>query len=181
MLIEASKACLLLVDVQDRLMPVMHQAERVADNCVTLLKTAETLDLPIIMTEQYPKGLGPTIPELEHKNAMIFDKLSFSALRDEAIKAHFKTMEDSGFTQVIMAGIEAHVCVLQSALDLKKSGFEVFVVADAISSRSPESVELALARLRENGVHLVNVEMAVFELAGKAGTPEFKALSALIK
>ena len=105
----------------------------------------------------------------------------FRSLRDEAIKAHFKTMEDSGFTQVVVAGIEAHVCVLQSALDLKKSGFEVFVVADAISSRSPESVELALARLRENGVHLVNVEMAVFELAGKAGTPEFKALSALIK
>ena len=181
MLIEASKACLLLVDVQERLILVMDEAERVADNCLALLKTAEVLDLPIIMTEQYPKGLGGTIPELEHKGAMIFDKLSFSAMRDETIKAHFKTMQDSGFTQVVVAGIEAHVCVLQSALDLKKAGFEVFVVADAVSSRSPESVDLALARLRENGVHLVNVEMAVFELAGKAGTPEFKALSALIK
>ncbi len=181
MLIEASKACLLLVDVQDRLMPAMHQAERVADNCVVLLKTAEKLDLPIIITEQYPKGLGPTIPELEHKGAMIFEKLSFSAMRDDAIRAHFKAMEDSGFKHVVMAGIEAHVCVLQTAMDLKKAGFDVFVVADAISSRTVQSVELALARLGDNGIQTINVEMAVFELAGKAGTPEFKALSALIK
>ena len=181
MLIEASKACLLLIDVQDRLMPAMHQAERVADNCVVLLKTAATLDLPIIITEQYPKGLGPTIPELEHEGAMIFEKLSFSAMRDDAIRAHFKSMEDSGFKHVVIAGIEAHVCVLQTALDLKKAGFEVFVVADAVASRSARSVELALARLSTNGVQVLNVEMAVFELAGKAGTPEFKALSALIK
>ena len=181
MLIEASKACLLLIDVQDRLMPAMHQAERVADNCMVLLKTAEKLDLPIIITEQYPKGLGPTIPELEHKGAMTFEKLSFSAMRDDAVRTHFKQMEDSGFKHVVMAGIEAHVCVLQTALDLKNAGFDVFVVADAVSSRSAQSVELALARLGANGVQIINVEMAIFELAGKAGTPEFKALSALIK
>ncbi|MDE2385183.1 MAG: hydrolase [Alphaproteobacteria bacterium] len=181
MLIEASKACLLIVDMQEKLLPVIDEAERVADNCVLLLQAAEKLDLPIIVSEQYPKGLGPTIQELEHRSAMIFDKLSFSVWRNEELKSHFTKMEESGFKHVIICGVEAHVCVLQSALDLAKAGFEVFVVADAVSSRAPESVDLALARMRAQGVHVINVEMAVFELAGKAGTPEFKALSALIK
>jgi nicotinamidase-related amidase len=181
MLIEASKACLLLVDIQERLITAMHAPERVADNCALLLQAAEKLDLPIIVSEQYPKGLGPTIPELEHKSAMIFDKLAFSAWRSENLKNHFTKMEESGFKQVIIGGIEAHVAVLQSALDLHKAGFDVFVVADAVSSRTEESIDLALARMRAQGVHVINLEMAIFELAGKAGTPEFKALSALIK
>ena len=181
MLIEASKSCLLIVDMQERLLPVIHEAARVADNCITLIAAAEKLDLPIIISEQYPKGLGPTVPELENKNAMIFDKLAFSVWRNETLKAHFKKMEDSGFKQVIIGGVEAHVCVLQSALDLKNAGFEVFVVADAVGSRHQDSVNLALSRLRHIGVQVINLEMAVFELAGKAGTPEFKALSALIK
>jgi nicotinamidase-related amidase len=181
MLLEASKCCLLIVDMQEKLLPVIHDAIRVADKCTMLLNAAEKLDLPIIISEQYPKGLGPTVPELEHKQAMIFDKLSFSVMKSENLKTHFKKMEESGFTQVLVCGVEAHVCVLQSAMDLKDSGFHVFVAADAISSRQQESVDLALTRLRNCGVHIVNVEMAVFELAGKAGTPEFKALSALIK
>jgi nicotinamidase-related amidase len=181
MLLEASKCCLLIVDMQEKLLPVIFEAERVADKCVLLLQAAEKLDLPIIISEQYPKGLGPTIPELDHKQAMIFDKLSFSAMRSETLKAHFKKMEESGFKQVIVCGVEAHVCVLQSAMDLHKAGFETFVVADAVSSREEDSVDLALSRLAHAGVHIINVEMAVFELAGKAGTPEFKALSALIK
>ncbi|MEO9166782.1 MAG: hydrolase [Aestuariivirga sp.] len=181
MLIEAARSCLLMVDMQERLLPAIHGFERVIENCGLLLQVAEKLDLPLIVTEQYPKGLGPTVPELESKNATIFEKLSFSGLRDEKIRAHFKTLEDSGFKQVIMCGVEAHVCVLQTALDLKLAGFEVFVVADACSSRSAESVALALPRLRHNGVQVVDAEMAIFELAGKAGTPEFKALSALIK
>ena len=181
MLIEAAKSCLLIVDMQERLLPVIHEATRVADNCATLIEAAEKLDLPIILSEQYPKGLGPTVPELENKNAMIFDKLAFSVWRNDTLKAHFKKMQDSGFTQVIIGGVEAHVCVLQSAIDLRQAGFGVFVVADAVGSRKQDSVNLALSRLRHNGVEVINVEMAVFELAGKAGTPEFKALSALIK
>ncbi len=181
MLMEASKACLLIVDMQERLLPVIHEAERVVSNCMTLIEAAEKLDLPMIFSEQYPKGLGPTVPEIENKNAMIFDKLAFSAWRDEKLKNHFKKMEDSGFKQVVIGGVEAHVCVLQSAIDLQAAGFEVFVVADAVGSRHQDSVNLALSRLRHSGVQVVNLEMAVFELAGKAGTPEFKALSALIK
>ena len=109
MLIEASKCCLLIVDMQEKLLPVIFEAERVADKCALLLQAADKLDLPIIISEQYSKGLGPTIQELEHKQAMIFDKLSFSVMRNETMKAHFKKMEDSGFTQVILCGVEAHV------------------------------------------------------------------------
>jgi len=181
MRIEAGKAFLLIVDVQARLLPVMVQPERVLANCRVLIKAAEALDLPIVQTQQYPKGLGPTVPELETQNAMIFDKLAFSVWGDDPLRVHLRKMREAGFTQVVMAGIEAHVCVLQSALDLKAAGFEVFVVANAVSSRAQESVELALARVMQHDVDVVNVEMAVFELAGKAGTPEFKALSALIK
>ncbi len=181
MLVEAAKSCLLMVDMQERLLPAIHDFERLIEKCSLLLQVAEKLDLPLIVTEQYPKGLGPTIPELENKNATVFEKLSFSGMRDEKIRAHFKTLEDSGFKQVLVCGAEAHVCVLQTALDLKAAGFEVFVVADACSSREENSVALALTRLRHHGVQVVNAEMAVFELAGKAGTPEFKALSELIK
>jgi len=181
MLIEAAKACLLMVDMQERLLPAIHEFERVLENCALLLQVAEKLDLPIIISEQYPKGLGPTVPELESKNATVFEKLSFSGYRDEKLRAHFKTLEDSGFKQIIVCGVEAHVCVLQTAVDLQQAGFEVFVVADASSSRSADSAALAWPRLRHHGVQVIDSEMAAFELAGKAGTPEFKAISALIK
>lgn len=181
MLIEAAKSCLLIVDMQEKLLPAIHDFERVLEKCVLLLQVAEKLDLPLIVTEQYPKGLGPTVPELESKNATVFEKLSFSGYNDDKIRKHFETLDDSGFKQVIVCGIEAHVCVLQTALELKQAGFEVFVVADACSSRAKQSATLAFSRLRHNGVQVVDTEMALFELAGKAGTPEFKALSALIK
>ena len=181
MLIEALKACLLMVDMQERLLPAIDEFERVIQKCALLLNVAEKLDLPLIITEQYPKGLGPTVPELESKNATVFEKLSFSGFRDEKIRSHFMTLEDSGIKHVIVCGIEAHVCVMQTALELKQAGFGVFVVADACSSRSPASVDLAMSRMRQAGVQVVDCEMVVFELIGKAGTPEFKALSVLIK
>ena len=99
MLIEAAKSCLLIVDMQERLLPVIHEATRVADNCATLIEAAEKLDLPIILSEQYPKGLGPTVPELENKNAMIFDKLAFSVWRNDTLKAHFKNRLSLNFRE----------------------------------------------------------------------------------
>ena len=128
MLIEALKSCLLMVDMQERLLPAIDEFERVIQKCALLLNVAEKLDLPLIITEQYPKGLGPTVPELESKNATMFEKLSFSGFRDDKIRAHFKMLEDSGIKHVIVCGIEAHVCVMQTALELKQAGFGVFVV-----------------------------------------------------
>ncbi len=183
MLIDTKKTTLLLVDVQERLLPAMAQGSDVEMRCLTLLKAAKALDVPVTVSEQYPKGLGRTVPGLagEIGNAPVFEKLSFSCWKDQAIKDHLIDHHESGRPLVILAGIEAHVCVMQTAADLSAAGFGVFAVADAMSSRSPSSHALALDRMRQSGVSVVNTEMVVFELLGQAGTPEFKALSALVR
>jgi nicotinamidase-related amidase len=181
MLLNSSHASLLIVDVQERLLPAMVEPERVVSRNSILLKAAETLNIPVTVSEQYPKGLGRTVPELAIGTAAVFEKLSFSCWRDAAMKAHFIKLHDGGRPLVIVAGIEAHVCVLQSCIDLHNAGFGVFAVADAMSSRKPSSADLAFHRMRAAGVRVVNTEMVVFELLEKAGTAEFKALSALIK
>ena len=183
MLIDASKSSLLIVDVQERLLPAMAEGAHAVSRCLILLKAAKVLDVPVAISEQYPKGLGHTVEALKADigNAQVFEKLSFSCWRDDAIKAKLIKLHDIGRPQVIVAGIEAHVCVAQTALDLAQAGFGVFVVADAVSSRVESSKTLALARMAQSGVDVINTEMAVFELLGKAGTPAFKELSTLIK
>jgi nicotinamidase-related amidase len=183
MLIDRGKTSLLLVDVQDRLLPAMAAADQVVRQCGILLKAARALEVPMTVSEQYPRGLGHTVSGLaaEIGNAPVFEKLAFSCWRDEALKRFLIGHYESGRPQVIIAGIEAHVCVLQTAVDLAQAGFAVFAVADAVSSRAAASVDLALSRMRQAGVQTVNTEMAVFELIGKAGSAEFKALSALIR
>jgi nicotinamidase-related amidase len=182
-LIDASKSSLLIVDVQERLLPVMAVGNSVVERSKVLLKGAKALDVPIAVSEQYPKGLGHTVEKLSQEigNAPVFAKSAFSCWRDEAMRKYFTAHHDGGRPQVIIAGIEAHVCVAQTAIDLAQAGFGVFVVADAVSSRAETSVALALSRMGQSGVEIVNTEMAVFELLGKAGAPEFKALSALIR
>ncbi len=181
MLLNASHASLLIVDVQARLLPAMAEPDRVASRCKILLQAAEILQIPVIVSEQYPKGLGHTAPELATNTATTFEKLSFSCWRDAVMREHFIKLHDGGRPLVIVAGIEAHVCVLQSCIDLYNAGFGVFAVADAMSSRRAESARLAYDRLRDAGIQVVNTEMVVFELLEKAGTAEFKTLSALIK
>lgn len=183
MLIDAKKSTLLLVDVQERLLPAMAEPETVQSRCSILLKAAKALGVPVTVSEQYPKGLGHTVPALktEMGNAPVFEKLAFSCWKDAGLKTHMIGHHETQRPLVILAGIEAHVCVAQTAIDLAQAGFGVFAVADAMSSRSPASVTLALERMRQNGVQVVNTEMVVFELLGKAGTAEFKSLSALVR
>lgn len=183
MLLDAAKASLLLIDMQERLLPAMTGGEDVLKRCGILLAAAKALDLPVTVSEQYRKGLGPTVTPLRDElgNAPVFEKLSFSAWRDAALKAHLIRHHEQGRPLLIVAGIEAHVCVLQSCIDLARGGFGVFAVADAMASRQPASAALAEARMRDSGVQVINTEMAVFELLGRAGTAEFKALSALIR
>jgi nicotinamidase-related amidase len=184
MLIDAARSTLLLVDVQERLLPAMTSASDVEHRCATLIRAAKAMGLPITVSEQYPKGLGRTVPALAAElgnEATVFEKLAFSCWQDDALKDHFIAHHESQRPLVILAGIEAHVCVLQTALDLAAAGFGVFAVADAMSSRAASSATLALDRMRDGGVSVVNTEMAVFELVRKAGTPQFKALSALIR
>lgn len=180
MLLERDRSCLLIVDIQERLAPVMSDPRRVLHNCTLLMRAAQRLEIPILVSEQYPKGLGPTMvdlrPYLPEEGAL--PKVHFSAAADETILAKLNSFERG---QVVIAGIETHVCVLQTALDLKARGFETMVAADACASRRIESEQMGWSRMRQCGVELLSVEMVLFEWLHKAGTPEFKELSPLIK
>ena len=176
---------LLVIDIQERLTPAMTDGQSCVDNTAKLLRCADRLTIPVTITEQYRRGIGPTLPvilEAAGSQAALFEKMSFSALQDEAIASHVKTTaQHAGRPQVVVVGIESHVCVLQSALDLVTAGLQPFVVVDAVTSRARSSKEAALRRLAANGIELVTTEMAIFEWLERAGTDEFRALLPFIK
>lgn len=180
MLIEAGRSVMLLVDVQESLGPVMADPRAVYRNCGLLLRAAARLGIPVIATEQYSKGLGQTLGELREllPEGAVMEKIHFSCAAEPTIAERLRGL---GRQQVVVAGIEAHVCVLQSALGLKAAGYDVFVAGDACSSRVAANHQSALARMAANGVEVVTTESAVFEWMHRAGTPEFKDLIALIK
>ncbi len=184
MLIDSSRSLLLIVDVQARLAPVLTDRDGLVRNCAILMKAAAELDVPIIVSEQYPEGLGPTVPELRglSRDEDIYRKVEFSCVRNAALSERFKA-EDR--PQVVVAGSELHVCVLQSAFDLHLAGRgaddRVFVVADAVDSRRAESRAVALDRLGAAGVSIVTTEMVVFEWLRTASSPSFRKLSRLIR
>ena len=184
MLITRDKSQLLIVDVQDKLLPAMAEPERVVERCVRLVRAARTLGVPITYSEQYPQGLGQTVEPLRsalEDTGAVVGKVEFSCLKSDALRERLHDLRREGRPQVVIGGIEAHVCVAQSAIDLEEQGFEAFVVADAVASRAKTSRRLALARLLNSRVEVVDSEMVLFEWLGKAGTPEFKALQALVK
>lgn len=180
MLIDRHKAGLLVIDVQERLVPAMQNGPGVLKNCRILLQTCVAFGVPITVSEQYPQGLGPTVPELAEliDGEVPLAKVEFSCVRNEALA---ERLLNPGREQVILAGIETHVCVLQTALDLTARGKVVFVVADASSSRFAESKEIALRRMADAGVGIVTTEMVVFEMLRGAGEPAFRELSRLIR
>jgi len=177
MIMDAAKAQLLVVDVQERLLPAMAEPDLVTGGCAKLVTAAKRLAVPVVVSEQYPKGLGPTVAALKDAGP-VCAKLTFSCADDEGIA---RAIEGNNRPLLVICGIEAHVCVLQSALGFKAKGYDVAVVWDATSSRKLADKELAAHRLRAEGVSIVNVEMTIFEWLHAAGTPQFKELSALIK
>ncbi|MBA2656275.1 MAG: hydrolase [Tatlockia sp.] len=176
MLMERSQSCLVLVDVQEKLMPLVHNYKAVLGRCEWLIRLAQDVAVSVLVSEQYPKGLGQTIEPLRSliANCETFEKVDFSCVRSPAFK---KSLESLKRKQVLLIGIESHVCVLQTALDLQQANYDVFVVVDAVSSRSELDYLFALKRMKQVGVQLVTSEMVFFEWIGQAGTPEFKALS----
>ncbi len=180
MLIDPNTSSLLVIDIQARLLPKMAAAQEVVANVTVLLKAAARLDIPVLVSEQYRKGLGSTVAELQPllPGRNVIEKLAFSCLGENEFAERFR---DLSRAQAIVTGIEAHVCVLQTAEQLLENGVRVFVVADATSSRVPSSHTRALERLRAAGAVIVTTEMVVFEWLRHAGTPEFKEISALIK
>lgn len=171
---------LVMVDMQEKLASVMPEAiSQVLKNCAVLLQAASLLDVPVIFTEQYPKGLGNTMPDLmaHLSNKTSVEKTAFSCCAEPT----FNRRLFGDKPQVILMGMESHICVLQTALDLLKVGKQVLVVEDAVISRNPSNKENALNRLRQAGVLVVNTESVVFEWLGLAEGDAFKAISKLIR
>lgn len=171
---------LVLIDVQGRLAQLMHDRETLFDQLQRLVKGVRILGLPVLWLEQYPQGLGPTIPELA---ALLPDvqpvaKTSFSACGSAEF---LQQLAASGRRQLLLAGIEAHVCVYQTAVDLLAAGHEVEVVGDAVSSRTAANRALGLERMRQAGARLSGVEMALFELLRHAQAPAFREIARLVK
>ncbi len=180
MLLEAARSLLLLVDVQTRLAPAVHAAAACVQRCRLLLEAARRLDVPVLATEQCPEGLGPLVPELAAllEPAQVHAKRHFSCAAEPPIVA---ALEGSRRPSIVICGMEAHICVLQSALGLEALGFAPVVVADAVASRGPASREIALQRLRAHGIEIVTAEMVVYEWLREAPTPDFRAILPLIR
>jgi nicotinamidase-related amidase len=175
MLMNQHDSCLVVIDVQEKLTPLIHDHERLVNNCAWCCELAQALTIPIVYTEQYPSGLGPTLPRLtQYMTSPAPAKLHFSCASDESC---LQQIRQTGRQQLVLIGIEAHVCVLQSALELKDHGFDVFVVEDAISSRNIHDAFFAKQRMQQHNIELVTKEMVFFEWLRVAGTPQFKALS----
>lgn len=180
MRIQKSDSAFVVIDIQEKLFPHIHENENVAEKCKTLIEGMRILGLPIIVTEQYVKGLGATIPSIQEALGTYepIEKMSFSCcgIGDFNIK-----IEEHYKENIIICGIESHVCVLQTALDLVEAGHRPVVVVDAISSRNPLDKEIALVRMQEEGIRLTTVESILFELCKTSGTDEFKKISRLVK
>jgi len=177
-------AVLVVVDVQERLVPAIDKElyGRSLKNFKIAIEAAGTLGLPIVLTEQYPRGLGRTVPDvlqaLDGKTYERIEKVSFSCARDETFLA---VLARTARRQVILIGMEAHVCVYQTSVDLVNAGYEVFVLDDAVSSRFVHNYQSGIAALRVAGAGIVSTETAVFQLLKVAGTPEFKKISSLLR
>ena len=178
--LEREDALLAVIDVQEKLFAAMDQQEKMVRNIGSLVRTAQRLHLPIVVTEQYPQGLGPTIPPLKELLGEVapLSKLTFSCCRTE----HFQSrLKEVGKRQVILTGMEAHICVLQTALDLLQAGFSVHIPLDAVCSRRKENWKVAMVQLKMAGAVITCAETVAFELLREAGTEDFKVLSRLFR
>jgi len=172
------KSCaLVVIDPQTKLMPAIFEADRVIKNIVLLIRLSEILSIPAVITTQYSQGLGPLVAEVAcaAPGATPFDKTSFGCFGDENFVAHLKQVAP-GRDTLLLAGVESHVCVTQTALGALNAGYEVHVARDATSSRMRENWEAGLHRMDRAGAVLSSTEMMIYELLGTSGTPEFKAI-----
>ncbi len=179
-LISKERAVLVIIDVQERLFSHMAEKERLLENLAKMIRFAEIMKIPILLTEQYSKGLGETIPEIRKLIPQIqpIEKVEFSCMESRKFK---ESLAKLGAKTLIITGIEAHICVTQTAIEALDAGFRVCVVSDAVSSRNLEDKAISLKRLRHYGVAVVSTEMLMYELLKKAGTPEFKKALELVR
>ncbi len=178
-LLSRGRCRLLIVDVQEKLIPLIPVADQLITNCRKLLEGAAALGIPASGTEQYPKGLGNMVPELAERLGKMPEKVRFSCA--EALDWGPAGGDPDAKDQIVVAGIEAHVCVLQTVLDLLAAGYRVFVPADAVASRKKLDWKIALGRMADSGAVLTTTESVLFECCEAAGSPEFKTISRLVK
>jgi nicotinamidase-related amidase len=176
-LLSAQGSVVLLIDLQERLMPAMYDSDVVVARAVRLAQAARLLDVPVRATEQYPAGLGPTVGPLTPYLGAVLAKTMFSALDDP----DFPALLPVGSTEIVVAGCEAHVCVLQTVLGLVAEGHRVVVVADATGSRDPDDKARAIDRMRQHGAEIVTSEMVLFEWLRDSRHPKFREVQRLLK
>lgn len=179
-LLTTAKTALLIIDIQEKIINVINEYELVIENTIKLIKGFKALGVPIYHTEQYPKGLGPTVQsiqtELDENEAI--QKLSFSCSGAGEL---FNDLKKKKISQVVVCGIESHVCVQQTVLDLLANNFQVNVVADAVSSRRVKDYDIALSRIRQHGAEVTTTEAILFELLNVCDTEVFKKVSKIVK
>ncbi|MBI5632046.1 MAG: hydrolase [Nitrospirae bacterium] len=179
-ILKRDKSLLVIVDIQERLAVAMTEKERVVVNTLHLIESARLLGLPLLITEQYPKGLGPTLPEVRNavQTYAPIEKITFSCCGE---KFFMEAVQETEKKQIILIGMETHVCVLQTCIDLLQADYDVHVVADAVCSRTDANYRTALEYMRDAGAVITCTETVLFQLLVKAGTEEFKAISKRIK
>lgn len=170
---------LVIIDIQERLVPVMSEKDSVIKNTNILISTANTMDIPVLLTQQYTKGLGETVAELNENLEQVerIEKNTFTACIDNTMDF----LKNSNRKTIIISGMEAHVCVFQTVRDLLNHGYKVFVAADAVCSRTKENYDNGIEIMRDMGAVISNTETILFDLLKKSGTDEFRKLSKLIK
>jgi nicotinamidase-related amidase len=171
-------SALLVVDVQEKLIGLIPDHRRIVWNIRRLIDGAKVLGVPVLATEQYPQGLGPTTPELAERLGEIPDKLTFSC---GGCGDLFADLSERGVFKILVVGIECHVCVQQTVLDLLGEAFQIYLAVDAVGSRCDIDYQTALKRMDSSGAYLTTTEAALFEWCDIAGTPEFKQISALVR
>jgi nicotinamidase-related amidase len=176
-LLTAETAVVLLIDLQERLVPAIHDGDAVVARAARLAEAATLLNVPIRATEQYPAGLGSTVPALANYPQAVLAKTTFSALADPG----FPELLPAGVSEIVVAGVEAHVCVLQTVLGLLPRGRRVLMVADAVGSRDPADRAAAIDRARQHGAEIVTSEMVLFEWLRDAQHPKFREVQKLLK
>lgn len=176
MLIDAKNCVMVVIDMQEKLMPLVVNHRDVTDYTVWLLNVSQELAIPNLSTEQYPKALGATVPNIKDLLDLnyIIPKMSFSAMATPEFVVALKSMKRQ---QVILAGIETHVCMLQTAIDMNEQGYDVFVVIDCTSARNESDKAAAMDRMKHEGITLVTREMVIYEWLRQGGTPQFKHIN----
>jgi nicotinamidase-related amidase len=179
-MLDADRTAVLVIDVQEKLAPAIHEHEALIDSVCRLVRGALVLDVPVWVTEQNPRGLGPTVPQVSKMLADVkpMAKVAFSCLGDEAIAS---AVAACGRNQFLLCGMEAHVCVYQTAAAMAAAGYEVQVVADAVSSRTPENRRIGLEKARAAGAGITSVETALFELLRVAEGSRFREILRIVK